>query len=247
MNSGLEEAKVQKNYATMDIDRATRERNDVDFERLRNKALPRLTKAIDFLKTDDEQAKDGKYKDELRQELADCYGMMGGVYRRLSQDPRLSADAVKAYLEDSEKMYKIGYDFAVDDSYNLSNLVVIPILINPERLDEYKPFIEDSRVKIEALVRGKRKYDWWAWTDLGLFNLLVCDYPSAKAAYEQATQLGARSPNYKSTISVLEQLKKALSTAKSPTAKSVALSGELIVNFLKEKEAKIKEELKEKI
>src|SRR5260370_21310590 len=130
MGSRLEEARLLKDYARLDIDRATRDKDNTDFERLREKALPRLKKATKLLEDNDEENEDDKYRDELRQELADCYGMMGGVYRRLSDSGDTNVN-----LEEAAKMYEKGRVNEVDSSYNLSNSVVIPILLDPENLE----------------------------------------------------------------------------------------------------------------
>jgi hypothetical protein len=234
MNSKLEEARLLKDHAKLDIDRATRDRNNIDFERLREKALPRLEKAINLLEEEYRGIEDGQYKNDLRLELADCYGIKGGVYRRLSE-----GGDVKANLEEAAEMYKTGHFYEIDDSYNLSNSVVIPILIDPENLERKQPDIEQGLEKIEELVRGEKKYDYWAWTDLGLFNLLRNNYSTAKVAYEQATQLGARTQNYKSTLSVLEQLERTLKYATSPMAESVAQSISEIIGLLNEEKLKL--------
>jgi hypothetical protein len=139
-------------------------------------------------------------------------------------------------------MYEEGRKYEVDDSYNLSNSVVIPILINPENLERNQADIKVGLVKIEELVRGKKKYDWYAWTDLGLFYLLSNEFSAARAAYEQATQLGAGPPNYKSTLSVLEQLERALNEAKPPTTDTtspIAKSIGEIIKLLNEEKSKL--------
>lgn len=236
MNSSLEEARLLKKYAMKDINRATRDGKNIDFKRLREMALPNLEEATKILETDYKETKDDKDKDELSTELADCYGIMGGVYRRLSED---RDSDVKANLEKALKMYKKGCEYAVDSSYNLSNLVVIPILIDPENLEREQANIEDGIVRIKELTRREKKYDWWAWTDLGLFDLLRNDYPAAIVAYKQATQLGPSSLNYKSTLSVLEQLQRTLNGSKSPTATSVTQSIGDIIDFLKREKSKL--------
>ena len=215
----LEEAKILKGYAKLDIDRATQDKNNIDFKKLLDSALSRLTTAIKMLEADYEESADENYKDKLRRQLADCYGIKGGVFRRLAEE----GDA-KANLEKAAGMYDEGRQYETDNSYNLSNSVIIPILIDPEKLEKQQEQtkINSGIKKIEELVRGKRKYDWWVWTDLGLLKLLRNDYQGARGAYEQATQLGASSTNYKSTLSALEQLSRTLSGSPSPTARSVA-------------------------
>lgn len=193
-----------------------------DFDEL-EEALNDLNKAISYLIPIDAQVEDGDYKTALRRELADCYGMMGGIYRRLANKGDL-----KRNLEESAEMYRKGLVYEIDDSYNLSNSVVIPILIDPLNLKKQQKEIREGIKLIQEQVRGKRKDQWWAWADLGLFNLLIGDDAEALKAYRHFTKVGARAQDYESTLSVLRELKDVLHETEATVAQSI----ENIIEFL---------------
>jgi len=190
-------------------DKAKANRDFGDLE----EALDHLREATGLLEP---HAENTEYRTKIRQELADCYGMMGGIYRRQGK------------LEEAGNKYRRGLHYEDDDSYNLSNSVVIPILIDPLRLEsqQTKTRIEDGITIVQEQVRGRRKDEWWAWADLGLFNLLQGNKKAALEAYSQFGKVGARPQDYESTILVLNNLLDKLQTAGSPSVKSVAESVE---------------------
>jgi tetratricopeptide (TPR) repeat protein len=181
--------------------------------------LDDLRQAIDLLIPFYQSAEDSDYKADLQKQIADCYGMMGGIYRRLA-----SNEGSEKYLEEAVKMYSLGveYEDKSNDSYNLSNSVVIPILIDPRNLEKQRVAIRDGLGIVQAQVAGRRKDQWWAWADLGLFKLLSGDREGALGAYSQFKRLGAREEDYESTTSVLSALWESLQKADSPVATSVA-------------------------
>lgn len=182
-------------------------------------ALDHLREATGLLEPYVEET---EYMAKIRRELADCYGMMGGIFRRQGK------------LVEAEMMYRKGLDYEEDDSYNLSNSVVIPILIDPLRLEnqQTKRRIQDGITTVQEQVRGRRKDEWWAWADLGLFNLLQGNKQAALEAYNQFGKVGARAQDYESTILVLDSLLDRLQTAESPSVQSVVQSVGAAINFL---------------
>lgn len=145
-----------------------------------------------------EQVEIKEYREKLRQELSDCYGIAGGLYRRLED------------YENSAKMYRQGRKYEQDDSYNLVNSILIPILQEPEMLkqEETKKDIYDALKTVEEQVKDKRRNQWWAWADLGLLYLLVNDKSRAIDAYAKFKMTGARADDYMSTEGVLDTLRK---------------------------------------
>ena len=232
MNNVIKQAQELKEDAKTSKVKAIRMKDT----RKLDQALEELNEAIDLLKEEYNRIKNNKveyaqYKNDLYQELADCYGMKGGIYRRKAL---LGHD--RKYLVDSARMYKQGLKYEINDSYNLSNSVVIPILIDPTNLEEKRPKIQEGIKKIEEQVQGKRRDQWWAWADLGLFNVLMGNDEAAFKAYGHFTELGARAQDYESTLTVLSQLLDSLQTSESdtPTIKQVARSINNVMVFLKE-------------
>jgi hypothetical protein len=138
--------------------------------------------------------------------LADCYGSLGGIYRR--QDNRIQA----------EKMYEMGLRSEVNDSYNLGNYRVLSIINNPARFHELKTSLAQDRLELRKQTTGDRKNQWWAWADMGLFALLNSDLLEAKSAYEMFNNTGARESDYNSTIDVLNELHEAIAVVDKAVA-----------------------------
>src|ERR1700693_4132274 len=146
-------------------------------------ALEDLNQAVEVLMQEASTTHEDSYKDHIDRELADCYGMKGGIFRRLAQTKQSDAKLFKLYLEKAKDCYKNGKEFEKDDSYNLSNFIIINILIDPMQLIYQQPSIADVLAKIQEQVMGKRRDQWWAWSDLGLFKLLSGDKQGALEAY----------------------------------------------------------------
>jgi tetratricopeptide (TPR) repeat protein len=203
-----------------------------DFEQY-GEALKQLLAALEILKGEYERVAPGlkptnalsepgekgadqreieEYKEELRKELADCYGMAGGLYRRLED------------YENSAQMYRQGKEYERDDSYNLVNSIVVPILQHPEKLEdeETKHEIHAARKIVEEQVKEKRRRQWWAWADLGLLCVLADDVEGAVNAYDKFKETGARAQDYESTRAVLDTLDARCRKAGLPVKPSIA-------------------------
>jgi len=132
--------------------------------------------------------------DRLKAELADCLGMKGGILRRANQ------------LQEALQAYKAGLTFEVGDSYNLTNTLILELLLKPTRMGELKTQIEEGRAEVEKQIQSHRSRQWWAWADLGLLELLTDREDRALDAYTHFSSTGARASDYDSTVSVLEEL-----------------------------------------
>src|SRR5882724_11980621 len=66
---------------------------------------------------------------DLYRDLAETYGMRGGILRRLRRRP----EAIESYLEGAR--YEQDEEFGSEDTYNLVNSVVLPLYDRPELLD----------------------------------------------------------------------------------------------------------------
>ena len=170
-----------------------------------DRAIQKLDEAIELLNS--REAHDNN--DKRLSQLADCYGMKGGVYRR-------SGD-----LDSAIKMYYAGLQFEEqlgNDSYNLSNWIALSIAHGTEPLANLTGRIaegvdlvsEQVRDRPTTKVRPDRSKQWWAWADLAMFNLLLGRIEPAMAAYRKYRDVGARAADYQTTIDVLELLRKRL-------------------------------------
>lgn len=201
-------------------------------------ALNDLQAAIDLLdpKLEELEAADPKDVERLQpwrlrfaRELADCYGMRGGNYRRLGK------------LERAEEMYEKGSDleekYAIPDTYNRTNFIVLQLLRAPNRHEALGSMIVGARDIVQDQVNGKNINKWWTWADFGLLNLLSVNLKAterqtpeetedskkhhqetAHRAYRRFKETGAEREHFQSTISVLEQLYKGFKEIDEATA-----------------------------
>lgn len=147
---------------------------------------------------------------EYAHRLSNCWGRLGGIYRRAY----MIAEAVNAYQHGME----IERQYRLDDSYNLTNWIVLQLLDDPLRLDDLTGEIEDAIALIEVQVAGPRRNQWWAWADLGLLYHLDQRVREARRAYERFQQADARRVDYKSVLEVLSSLQAALAPSESGLA-----------------------------
>jgi hypothetical protein len=220
--------KDQANYQKSRADKSGgNARPDEVIDRLKS-AQKLLDLAIDYLLPFHKSA-DEMYKETLSKELADCYGIKGGIYRRWSMVDEANA---KDLLQKSAEMYNEGRKYEINDTYNLFNAIVVVILLDPVKLEEQYPEINECVDVIQKQARGPRIDQWWAWADLGLCNLLLKNEDEARVAYYRFTRLGPRPQDFDSTLSVLNNLKTALQDAYNPLSHSVAESIQRTIVFL---------------
>jgi tetratricopeptide (TPR) repeat protein len=139
---------------------------------------------------------------EVRSELSDSYGMKGGILRR------------EGKLEDALSMYEKGLTWEQEDStYNLSNSIVLSIILKRQKPDDHEILDKLKGVikKLEKQVDGPRRDEWWAWADLAQFYLLCGDLKTAMNSYRKGQQKsGPSEKDYKSSIAVLTTLKNSI-------------------------------------
>jgi len=172
---------------------------------------------------------DDDYKETLSRELADCYGMKGGIYRRWAA---LDTAHSKAMLRKAAEMYNEGLKYEINDSYNLFNSIVIQVLLEPMSIDKHYPRINECVVVIQEQVKGSRIDQWWAWADLGLCNLLLGKEDDARLAYERFTRTGSRAQDYDSILSVLKNLESAFQGLLVPRLQSISKSIQVVILYL---------------
>jgi tetratricopeptide (TPR) repeat protein len=152
----------------------------------------------------------------LKAQLADLWGMKGGVYRRAGK------------LSDALQSYETGLGYESGDSYNLTNSLILQVLIDPTRLEQLKPKVEAARDEVERQIRTHRSGQWWAWADLGLLEVLSGREEQAFAAYKNFGMTGARASDYDSTIAVLQELANRFAGNNEPVRTSLLRTVDLL-------------------
>jgi tetratricopeptide (TPR) repeat protein len=137
---------------------------------------------------------------DIRTELADTFGMKGGVFRRSGN----IAEALNAYrkgqsLEDIDK----------ESTYNLSNVIALSITADRRSPNDpaLRKDIESAIERLERATKGKRKDEWWAWADLAQFYLLHNEPDTARSRYARGRrEAGPTKNEIRRNIAILEEL-----------------------------------------
>jgi hypothetical protein len=146
------------------------------------------------------QAESGaNYKAQLASELADSYGLLGGIERRWAV-AEAEAAARREHYQASVRAYDQGYEVESDpryglvNSYCLLNRLIGRVLLNPELLaspaqadaggggPELVAELERAGKHIEQQLATDRYGDYWVIADQALINLLL-GRADARAAY----------------------------------------------------------------
>jgi len=147
-------------------------------------------------------------------ELADSYGVAGGIFRRMG-----------AY-EQALEMYNKGADLErdaelrIENTYNLTNALVTTIIADPHTFGQNRKAVEDVRQRVEKQLQETRRQDWWAWADLGTLALLEGNAKMAVSAYLRFRDQGATSANCEKAATVVREIGKALNTFAPDVARS---------------------------
>lgn len=156
--------------------------------------LRRYDRATEILKRAIEIAKSNLPNEGLRsrmaEELADCYGLLGGVQRRWA----LESDGAerRLHLAESIRAYDAAWEYETDDygvvnSYGMVNRLVSRVLLNSDSLftEDVTDFgegvaplamreeLEKAAQRIGSQLARPRRDDYWAAADLALVNVLL--------------------------------------------------------------------------
>jgi len=180
--------RARRSMDSGDISTAIEQQNQA--VELRKQELGRLEKESPTL-TDERR--------EAAHRLSDYLGRLGGMYRRADLIP----DGIDAYRDgkDIEQKYRL------DDSYNLTNWIVLQLVDDPTRLKALTSEINHAIALIGVQVEGPRRDQWWAWADLGQLCLLGRRPREAREAYEHFQQARPRRVDYQSVLAVLGSLR----------------------------------------
>jgi hypothetical protein len=150
----------------------------------------------------------------LASELADTYGLLGGVEKRWGL--LLYGQERQRHLEASVAAYDKGFEYEKDlqrskaNTYNRVNRLVGRVLLNPAVLDkDGGAFLEmaDELAEAEEILTRQietgRQKDPWAYCDLGTIRLLRGE-DSALLTFRQLDRLRPQEFVYESTLATLE-------------------------------------------
>jgi tetratricopeptide (TPR) repeat protein len=151
---------------------------------------------------------------EYAHRLSDNWGKLGGIYRR--------ADMITEAIEAYEKGKEIEQENGLDDSYNLTNWIVLQVLDDPARLPGLRKEIKGAIDLIQVQVQGSRRKQWWAWADLGLLYHLDGRVKEARQAYRRFEQAGARPADCRSVLDVVRPVKERVAPSEPQIAAGMA-------------------------
>jgi tetratricopeptide (TPR) repeat protein len=221
MSEVLDRVKVLRERAkarTASADRRRRRNDAPDY----SEPVEILGEAIDLLhaelKKSEARGADeaGDSSGALAGALADCYGMLGGVYRRAGDFDR----SIEAYGQG--ETYELNPAYDVQNSYNITNAIAVRILKEPQSLRTQGEQIAEAIEFIEKQVKGPRREQWWAWADLGELRLLAGRIEEAREAYREFKDRGPRARDFESTTSVLNELAKSVARVDKEIAEAIA-------------------------
>lgn len=165
-----------------------------------------------------------KYRHQLAVQLADCYGMKGGIYRRMAR------------YDESIKMHDLGSKYEKEPSYNLSNSynrtnsIAVRILKEPDNLPLLKEEIAEMVEIVKKQTEQERRAEWWAWADLGELLLLHGKQTEALQAFKQLKSTGARIQDYDITRKMLEELASSLQKQHNQLATDIVEVARYLLN-----------------
>lgn len=150
-------------------------------------------------------------------QLADCWGILGGVYR--AQGDNYLEDAKKAYDEGNK--YESSPRFNILNSYNRVNRLVVRVLKDPNLLSEPQPVVNDiegpdkktmrelfseTDAAIEQQLVAGRSDRPWALADLAMVRLLG-ELPNVDIALKDLDESTSNDPfPCESMLKVLREL-----------------------------------------
>jgi len=157
------------------------------------------------------------WEGQLRSELADTYGLIGGIHKRWGLE--MAGEQRGAHLKASLDAYEKGYEeertlpAGESSTYNQINRLVGHILLDPSPLEasgsqRHAAFLEDLRAGEEVLVEqieGSRQRDPWAYCDLATVRALLGEGDGVNVLH-QLERLAPPAFVYESWLTTLEPL-----------------------------------------
>jgi Trypsin-like peptidase domain len=178
--------------------------------------------AIDRLLSEELLPATKEWQGRLKTELADCYGLAGGIQRRWGLEAA-TAEERQLLLAKSAGAYDEGYKREVETksavSYNLVNRLVARVLYEPGALSRadagpgheyFEPLnvrtkLEEAERTIRDQLREQRRGDVWALADHALVTLLL-GLQGGAAAYSDFQAAAPPDYAYESALATLRPL-----------------------------------------
>jgi hypothetical protein len=209
----------QKRFEDIIRNRKTEMKNKRETDLPKSVELAR--QIIDDLLEISELTRNGDYQLNLkvREQLADCYGILGGTYKRWAyqerDDEKSCSEKYRLSLENYLKGNEIESEIGKAPFYNKINCLIAQILADPQIFDpgsdepEKKKFYNElvlaKESLIEALNTEELKNDVWRWADYGMLHVLL-DIEDPESAYAMFVNLATESKTYSSVLNTLEPL-----------------------------------------
>ena len=201
----------------------TRAKNRRDLERY-DKAAEILENAIRLIQEELSITTSVDWKSQLASELCDCYGLLGGIHRRMALESKTEEDR-KLYLKKSVAAYQKGYEIEknpeqnITNSYNMVNRLLSYIFLEPNSLSQasspeksnedisynIREELEKAETDIQEQLKEKRRGDIWALADRALVSLLL-DKDNPAAAYADFNLKSPPDFAYESALSTLRPM-----------------------------------------
>jgi tetratricopeptide (TPR) repeat protein len=149
----------------------------------------------------------------VARELADSYGVAGGILRRMKN------------YQDALEMYKKGAklelepQLGVENTYNQTNVLVTKVIADPNTISQNHSEIEEARQRVEKQLQQTRRQDWWAWADLGMLALLERNPRLAVSAFLRFRDQGATPSNCEKAATVVREIGEAVSSFEPEVAR----------------------------
>ncbi|MGH8625649.1 MAG: tetratricopeptide repeat-containing protein [Gammaproteobacteria bacterium] len=200
-------------------------RDDGDWEG----AIVDLQEAVDLLRRRTPEPLT-RLPSRLASELADAYGLIGGVQKRWGL--LLRGGDRKRHLTESIAAYDQGFRYEEDlgpgdaSTYNRINRLVGRVLLDPHVLQgDRGAAIDDELQKAEEILteqlKSARRKDPWGYSDLGTIRLLR-GAADALSAYNDLDRLRPPAFVYESALATLEPLSEAASDLRPGLIQAVA-------------------------
>ena len=176
------------------VDLKTQAKNRRDLGRWERAAVL-LKQAIDLAEEEYRSTKADEWRTTMASELADCWGMIGGVQRRWAFDSSDPNERNK-HLDLSIEAYDKGYFYEQKSSsdrsstYNMLNRLLVRLLRDSSMLTaDPREGTMDVRAELEKVAQrigGGAPDNVWTAADMALLNVLLQrqDAASAFAAFE---------------------------------------------------------------
>jgi tetratricopeptide (TPR) repeat protein len=145
---------------------------------------------------------------DLVVQLADCYGSLAGVLRRAGE------------LQQALDFYRKGKELEQNEAYRIKNTynqiqwLILRVLLDPGLIaGRDEPTRQELNRALQTLrqqIATDRQQDPWAYSDVGLLQVLLGDQIAADNAWDRMDSLHPIPSVYRSGLPVLQELAKVL-------------------------------------